>query len=230
MIFIKTFSSLKEIKMQKILKNHIGFYAPFLIFVIIAGLNLALNYQHGDWVLWFCENFNHIIYLFFKYLTFLGEPQVTIPVILVLFLLNMGSGAFIFISWLMASIITIILKNILSLHRPPHFFKEIFMQCSGQTEFIYNNSTPSGHTTAAFAFFAALALLSKYKWAQFAFFIAALMVGLSRIVLFVHFYYDIYFGAIIGSVTAFIVYYLLEKKNLFNFSTWKNKSILKTRI
>ena len=216
--------------MKEVLKNHMGFYIPFFIFIIIAGLNLIFNYTHGDWILWFCTNFNHLTYLTFKYVTVLGEPQITLPIILIIFLLNMGSGAFVFISWLGASIISIILKNIIGSHRPPHYFKEILIECSGQTEFIYNHSTPSGHTTAAFAFFAALALLSKHKWAQFIFFIAALMVGLSRIILFVHFYYDVYLGAIIGGFTAFLTYYLLEKKNLLNFSNWKNKSILKTKL
>lgn len=229
MIFTKGF--LKEIKrMKQILKNFSGFYFPFILFTIIAGTNLLFNYQNGDWVLWFCTHFNSLVFQIFKYITLIGEPQVLIPCILIIFLLNMGSGAFIFISWFSASMTTIVLKGIINNHRPPHYFKDIFIECSGQTDFFYNHSTPSGHTTAAFAFFAALALLSKYKWAQFVFFIAALVIGLSRIILFVHFYYDVYFGAIIGAISAFIIYYLLEKKNLFNFNNWKNKSILKTQL
>ena len=216
--------------MQDIFRKHSGFYYPFILFAIVAGANLAFNYEKGDWVLWFCANFKHLVFQIFEYITFLGEPQVIIPCILIIFLLNMGSGAFLFISWLSASLITIVLKGLINAHRPPHFYKETFIECSGQVDFIYNHSTPSGHTTAAFAFFAALALMSKYKWAQFTFFLFAVIIGLSRIILFVHFYYDVYFGAIIGAISEFFIYYLLENKNLLNFDNWKNKSILKTQL
>jgi len=216
--------------MKEMLQKHAGFYYPFLLFVVVAGLYLAIQYQKGDWVLWFCSNFNESIFQVFKSLTFLGEPQVIIPFILIVFLIKMGPGAYIFISWFTSSMFTIILKGIINSHRPPHFFKETLTACSGQVDFIYNHSTPSGHTTAAFAFFAAIAIITPYKRAQFLFFLLALLTGLSRIILFVHFYYDVYLGAIIGSCTAFIMFYLLDQKKLFNFDQWKNKSILKNQL
>lgn len=216
--------------MFKFINEYKGFYLPFFIFLIVGGLYLPLFYSHGDWVLWFCENFHPLNFQIFKYITLLGEPQVILPIILVLFLLNVGTGTLIFASWFSASIITILLKNIINNHRPPYYFKEIFEGCAGQIDFIYNNSTPSGHTTAAFAFFASLAILSRYRIAQLVFLFFAIAVGASRIVLFVHFYYDVYLGAMIGGIVTLFIFWLFKEKNLFSFNSWKNKSILQRKI
>lgn len=216
--------------MLKLIKSHSSFYIPLFLILIIGGIYMPFYYQHGDWVLWFCKHFNPLNFQIFEYITLLGEPQVVLPVILIIFLLNVGTGTLIFASWFSASMVTIILKNIINSHRPPYYFKDIFEGCAGQIDFIYNHSTPSGHTTAAFAFFASLALLTKYKTAQFIFFTFAVAVGVSRMVLFVHFYYDVYLGALIGGIVTLFIFWLFLDKNLFNFNTWKNKSILQNKL
>lgn len=216
--------------MLNFIKTYKSFYLPYFILFIAGIIYLPLAYSNGDWVLWFCKNYHSLIFQIFDSLTLLGEPQVILPIILIIFLLNVGSGTMLFFSWFTASMITIILKGIINNPRPPYYFKETFENCAGQIDFIYNHSTPSGHTTAAFAFFAGLAMLSKYKTAQFLFFVVAVCVGVSRIVLFVHFFYDVYIGAFIGSTTALIVYWLFKEKNIFGFNQWKNKSILQSKI
>lgn len=212
--------------MSEILKKSLGFYIPFLIFVVVGGLHLLLQYTDGYWIMWFCENFNQQVYNLFSWFTLLGEPQVLIPIALLLFLLNFGKGVFVFSTWLVASLITIILKGLIANHRPAFYFKDLIVSCAGEINLWYNLSTPSGHTTAAFAFFASLAILSKKTYLQFIFFIIALLAGLSRMVLFMHFFYDVYFGAIIGSVSAVIVLNVLQSYHKFGFMKWKDKSLM----
>ena len=212
--------------MLKISKNAIGFMLPFAIFVLVGGLHLALNYSNGYWVLYFCENFNQNFYDLFSWFTLLGEPQVLVPIALLMFAFNYGRGAFVFSAWFIASLITIILKGIIANHRPAYYYEDIFIACAGEVKMWFHLSTPSGHTTAAFAFFASLAILSKSKILQFIFFIIALGAGLSRMVLFMHFYYDVYFGAIIGTLSAVIILHFLESNPRFGFEKWRNKSII----
>lgn len=212
--------------MSEILKKSLAFYVPFMIFVIVGGFHLLWQYSHGYWVLWFCENFNQLTYDTFSWFTLLGEPQVLIPIALLLFLFNFGRGLFVFAAWFIASMITIILKGIIANHRPAFYFKETFISCAGEIDLWYNLSTPSGHTTAAFAFFASLAIMSKKPFLQFIFFIIALLAGLSRMVLFMHFFYDVYLGAIIGSVSAAIVLYALQSYHRFGFMKWKDKNLM----
>jgi len=212
--------------MSEILKKSLGFYIPLLIFVVLGGLHLLFQYTDGFWIRWFCQNFNPQIYNFFSWFTLLGEPQILIPIALLLFLLNFGKGVFVFSAWLTASLITIILKGIIANHRPAYYFKDLIVSCAGEIDLWYNLSTPSGHTTAAFAFFASLAILSKKTYLQIIFFIIALLAGLSRMVLFMHFFYDVYFGAIIGSVSAIIMLYFLQSYRKFGFVKWKDKSLM----
>ncbi|MCB9256966.1 MAG: phosphatase PAP2 family protein [Chitinophagales bacterium] len=213
--------------MKEIIQRSAGFYYSFFLLVFVGALYLSFLYEHGAWVLWFCENFNPSIYLVFEYITVLGEPQIVVPFIAIIFLLNYGRGALLFLSWSLASLLTIVLKGLIANHRPAYYFEDIFTSCAGEIKLWFHLSTPSGHTTAAFAFFAAMALLSRNKALQFLFLLAALCIGLSRMVLFMHFFYDVYFGAIIGSLVPIVLYWLLEKRNYFKYNSWKDRSWIK---
>ncbi len=211
--------------MVEILKRATGFYIPFILFVLVGGFHLIYNYTDGLWVLWFCENFDETRYQIFSWFTLLGEPQVLLPIALVLFMFNYGRGLFVAAAWLIASIITIALKQLIANHRPAYFFEDVFIACAGEIQLWFNLSTPSGHTTAAFAFFASLAITARHKSLQFLFFAIALLAGLSRMVLFMHYFYDVYWGAIIGSVSAIIIWFILHRYQGIGFLNWKNNSV-----
>tara|TARA_B110000483_G_scaffold50462_1_gene62789 strand:+ start:6717 stop:7367 length:651 start_codon:yes stop_codon:yes gene_type:complete len=207
-----------------VLKKTAGFYLPFILFIGIGGVHLAFNYSDGLWVLWFCEHFDITRYEMFSWFTLLGEPQVLIPLAFIFFLFNFGRGVFVVSTWFIASAVTIILKGIIANHRPAYYFEDIFISCAGELSLWYNLSTPSGHTTAAFAFFAALAITTKNKGVQLVFLLVALLAGLSRLVLFMHYFYDVYFGAIIGAACALIVWWCLNNNDRLKFVLWKNNT------
>ena len=74
------------------------------------------------------------------------------------------------------------------------------------------NSSPSGHSIRAFAFFTALSLL--YRRYAVLFILLALMVSVSRIVVTAHYPSDVLFGAFIGTMTAIWMYrYWMEWNN-----------------
>ncbi|MGN0985373.1 MAG: phosphatase PAP2 family protein [Candidatus Enterenecus sp.] len=62
------------------------------------------------------------------------------------------------------------------------------------------NSFPSGHTCAAFAFAAALCVAAPKRWMKGAAVAAAVLMGLSRLYVGVHFPSDVLAGAFIGTL------------------------------
>lgn len=69
-------------------------------------------------------------------------------------------------------------------------------------------SFPSGHTTSAFEFAFGLSLLGK-RWAVVGYIFAVLM-GFSRLYLYVHFPTDVLAGAVVGSIASLIAYGLFR--------------------
>jgi membrane-associated phospholipid phosphatase len=214
-----------EKEVNLLLKRSLSFYLPYFVLVFFGGLFLIFFYKNGDCVQWFCENYNSKVFHFFSWFTLMGEPQILVPIAVLIFLLNYGKGVFIFSTWLIASLITIVLKGLIDNHRPAYYFEEQILSCAGDIQLWYHLSTPSGHTTAAFAFFASLAIVTKYKSLQFIFFLIAVLAGVSRMVLFMHFYYDVYWGAIIGGFSAVLVLIILKTFPIFKFHEWHHKKI-----
>ena len=83
----------------------------------------------------------------------------------------------------------------------------------GREFLLYKNkyhSFPSGHTGAAFAFFGVLLFANRWRgwWAL----LAAAAIGWSRIYLNVHHFSDVIVGALVGLVTASLVWERLEPR------------------
>lgn len=71
------------------------------------------------------------------------------------------------------------------------------------------NGFPSGHAALFFAL-AMSAYFYNKKWSVW-FFVAAILMGLSRIIAGVHYPVDILVGAIIGALTAWAIFHMAEK-------------------
>lgn len=90
-------------------------------------------------------------------------------------------------------------------HRPRPFLTYQLHTLISENEW----SFPSGHSAFFFAMAGAIYLYNK-KWG-IGFFIAALLMNISRIVAGVHYPSDILGGMIVGILVAYIIFYFAEK-------------------
>lgn len=97
----------------------------------------------------------------------------------------------------------LILKNIFARKRPCWINKEVKLLI----ETPHDYSFPSGHTSASFA--AAVAILFFYKNIGFVTLILAVLIGFSRLYLFVHYLTDVLSGVILGSLCGVASYLLV---------------------
>ena len=72
-------------------------------------------------------------------------------------------------------------------------------------------SFPSGHTFEAFAFATAVVLQFKNPWLKYVIFLWAVLVGLSRMVLGMHYLSDVLGGLIFGILSGYFVHVLYRK-------------------
>lgn len=164
--------------------------------------------------------------LLFTWITYAGDGNVVVVasiLLVILFWKKYGLSVLVFASLNLILVAAVVqtLKHVVyhDAYRPLKFIgKEILYLVPG-IEVHTDNSFPSGHTTAAFAFFAFVALLwHKQKWVQVVGAIAAVLAGYSRIYLSQHFLEDVVAGASIG-IGCFMITYLITgmipfKKNI----------------
>lgn len=136
---------------------------------------------------------------FFKYFTFLGNGGWFFVVMGIIFLINKKTrktGLRVLTALLISLIVgNIILKPLVARPRP-YWVKNMDILVKHLKDY----SFPSGHSYAASAF--AASLWYEYKnWAAFCFALAILM-GISRLYLFVHYPTDVLAGLILGIVFA----------------------------
>lgn len=155
---------------------------------------------------------------FFRYVTWMGEE---FPVYVgVAFLIwnvnsvwNRRNGLFILLSQGLTCILTQALKFAFAHPRPATYFSQMGVDLPETVEGVTlrraMNSFPSGHTSAAFALFVCMALVTPRKWAPL-WITAAWAVAYSRIYLSQHFLEDILLGSVIGVVSSCAVFMLME--------------------
>ena len=101
----------------------------------------------------------------------------------------------------------VILKNLFTRTRP-------WLVVEGLTALVAEhdpNSFPSGHTSAAFAFAAAVYRELPLSWTRFAVVGAAICMGWSRIYVAVHYPSDVIAGAVVGTLCGLCAAWLYRK-------------------
>ena len=133
---------------------------------------------------------------FFRFVTLLGEGGIfwiAVAVILLFFKKTRRTGICIGASLLIGVIIgNGVIKNVVARPRPYDTLPGIEPLISSLSDF----SFPSGHTLCCFEAATAL-MMNRSRWAIPAFF-AAVLVGISRLFLFVHYPTDVICGALLG--------------------------------
>tara|TARA_Y100000589_G_C27078023_1_gene598383 strand:+ start:304 stop:1095 length:792 start_codon:yes stop_codon:yes gene_type:complete len=104
-----------------------------------------------------------------------------------------------------------LIKFIFGVARPKYFFSEGFERLDFFNILHKANSFPSGHTQAAFTL--ATLIMIYYKKYHFYILCLAILMGISRIFMNMHFASDIFFGAYLGAIVPILLYKkIFEKK------------------
>lgn len=208
-------------------RAYLPFYMLYSLFLIVGCVFLLSTSREGSHLI-LNQFFFDTSHGFFRYFTHLGDGMAAVLIVLLALFVNYKSALQIGLTSIIAGGTTQLLKNYVfdDVDRPSWFFKH-FSEHSIQTiegmELNIHNSFPSGHTTTAFALYVSIILLVKNRNLSILFTVVALVAGYSRVYLSQHFFVDIYFGSLMGTVWAFLIFWLLER----NKKEWFSKSVLK---
>lgn len=148
----------------------------------------------------------------FEVFTHLGDKAIIWLIIAFLLLLNNKYRKLAILTILAIILTTIlgefILKNIIRRPRP---FVE-YSHLKSIIAYTKGFSFPSGHTGSSFA--AATVLASEFKKYRPYFYTLALLISISRLMLFVHYPSDILGGMLLGIMCAMIILKLSNKEDL----------------
>ncbi len=209
-------------------KNKTYFICVFATFAI-GGVYL-LQYDKPETILFFSENRNGLLDVFFSWATKMGEGPVYIAVAVAFLFFRLGQALWVGLVGFFVMGLSFLLKWLFAVDRPVAFFQKhnlldqlTFVEGievhSGATSF------PSGHSMSAFALYGLLILfLPNKKRYTLPLFAVAVAVAISRIYLVQHFYVDVYFGSLIGVLVA-IVFYVLHEKMGFRGGHFMGKPV-----
>ena len=192
----------------------------FIIFSSILAITLLIcNFYIGKENFFLLLNFDGgiIVDYFFKYITYVGDGLVWIPVCIYLWLKHRAYFLTAVLSFAFSTIITQFFKYIILPvePRPTLAIQNITLIHTVQNVRLHDiGSFPSGHTTTAFAIMFLLVTITKCKWLKLFLFILACCVAYSRIYLAQHFPLDIA-GGIITAMVSTIIAFALSASILF---------------
>ena len=105
-----------------------------------------------------------------------------------------------------------LIKYILGVARPKYFFFEGFERLDFFNVLHKSNSFPSGHTQAAFTL--AVLIMIYFKKYHFYILFLAILMGISRIFMTMHFPSDIFFGAYFGAIIPILLHQKIFYKKI----------------
>ncbi len=202
-------------------------FSWLLIIFIISGTIHLIVFPKQTLSLWFNQHHTFYLDILFRYITWLGDGITILLICMGLLFIKYRYAVIASISALTVLVVIYAMKTWFNLPRPSLYFKDIELNFVKGVTMYQNLSFPSGHTAGAFCIYLLLALFFKRNLLSVLFFILAFLTGISRIYLLQHFLIDVVFGAMIGSVIAYIVYTLLNRSALFADKTWLEKSLIK---
>ena len=152
--------------------------------------------------------------IFFKYITHLGDG-IAFGIIIILFaFIRRRMILVVGLTGVLTLLMTYIFKKILfhGSYRPMMDVGIDSLHIVEGAKIAYWGTFPSGHTITVFAIATVLCLYFRKSRLQYAFVAVALIVGLSRVYLSLHFLQDIFVGSIFGIVIGCVSMVLLHKQ------------------
>jgi len=198
-------------KISKIISENRIFFAGYFLFLVASALFLFF-YPKVDGFKLLNAYHSEPLNDFFMIYTNVGDGLFSVGIfLLLLFLRKPLPGWEIVVAFLLAGLMVQVVKNIFPMPRP-----RTILGNSGYPYFINgithvgNASFPSGHTATAFGTATLLSIFAKNKNISWLYFFAALLVAYSRIYLGQHFLQDVFGGALIGGISALIVWLIFD--------------------
>jgi len=197
--------------MDKTISQQKVFISLTVIWIIAASAGLLIE-DKIYWQVLFNNNHSAIADWFFKYITWLGDGLLIVIASILLGFVRIRLAILSLSSYLISGLFAQLLKRFVfdHIHRPAYIFEQMGIDIVQVQDVALRtkHSFPSGHTTSAFAFFMAIALIlaARKHGLQIVLFAMALLVGISRIYLNLHFLNDVLFGSILGIVTTLGIY------------------------
>lgn len=212
-------------RLKKIVIEHKPFFLAYIIFLILGGVFLLI-YSKEDSFFLLNLHYSDVGDVFFKLATHIGDGLLFGLIIIGLLFYSYRKALLGLIIFLGSALIAQVLKLTFfdDVMRPVGYFgKEANIHfVEGVTRHI-KNSFPSGHSTSAFALALFIVLVFNMRKTGWLMLLIAVTVGYSRVYLAVHFPVDVYFGSIIGILTATICYAWLNDPFTIKFG---NKGLL----
>lgn len=204
--------------MKNFLKNNVLVLLIYLISVSIA-LFFMYTYQKTTIHLYLNQYVgNSFLNVFFYYITYLGDGAVAVFILLGILIYNVRLGIYATVSFLTATTVSIILKNVFfdDVNRPTFVFKFFLhhdLKLIDGVEMFIHNSFPSGHSTQAFSIFMCLVFTTRHQLLKLLFFSLAMLTAISRVYLSQHWLADITAGSFIGIAFSIFYYYIFTGRN-----------------
>jgi membrane-associated phospholipid phosphatase len=203
--------------MQKIpaALNHNKIYFGGLIIILITSIFfLVLNGKEAAFI---SLNSYHPFYLnvFFINFTFMGDGVFALCLVaaIIYYFKKRKLGFALLYSFLISGLAVQIIKNIVNSTGPKLYFEAgTYLNFINDVTLGGHAGFPSGHTASAFAIATVLALMMKNKKLQLLILMAAILVGYSRIYLAQHFLVDVIIGALLGTVSGILSFYLVQNR------------------
>lgn len=198
---------------------------PF--FLIIVFLLPFIFVPKGDIVLFINGLRNPILDVFFVKASSLGNTFTVLFVAFLVLRFKFKWLAIFFLAFIIQVFLVLLFKKGLysGALRPYLYFSRSglgdMLNLIEGVKIRYINTFPSGHTATIFYLVSFFALLSRNKTVSWILMVIGLIVGISRIYLLQHFYIDVYFGILFGTLSSIIAYLVVKS----NPKTWHTKQI-----
>ena len=163
----------------------------------------------------------HTLFLdtFFTYVTYLGDGITTSIAVIIVGILAFKRHRYAtfvlgWVTLILVGVFSQLLKRAVfpEASRPAKFIGEQLLYLVPDVEIHSANSFPSGHTTAAFAFFAFVTMVffKNNKLMQFVMAMVAVLIGYSRMYLSQHFLEDVVTGAVLGLICYALAHWFVS--------------------
>jgi membrane-associated phospholipid phosphatase len=157
----------------------------------------------------------------FVYATYLGDGLTVVFISLVAIAYNYRRGFLLASSYAITSIVAQVIKRVMHLPRPIHYFKDTsHMYLVKGVPMLNSLSFPSGHSTSAFSAAVVLTYLTPKKYYGFVFLLLAIIIGYSRMYLSEHFFEDVVGGSAIGVFCTVIWLSYIDNKAFIHSEKW----------